>query len=70
MGYNDRQTKILQYLSSTGSPASIQDIAKSTDLGDSRGVAQTIRRMRDLIDRTDGGDYELSFEGIQVAKGL
>lgn len=68
--YNARQTKILLLLRDSDCAISIQDIAQHTGLGDPRGVAQTIRHMRDLIDRDDAGDYELSFEGIQVAKGL
>lgn len=64
---NDRQTKILVALKDGGLP--VQDIAAKTGLGDARGVAQTIRRMRDLVDRTETG-YEMSFAGIQVAKGL
>lgn len=63
---NERQSKIIEYLrQNPGSTAGA--IAESCSLGDSRGVAQTIRHMPMYVVRRDDKTYKLTGAGLAAA---
>lgn len=68
---NDRQKIVIMTLNSLGAGQSAAQIAAGAhiELGDPRGVAQTIRRMPEYVEVAPKGGYRLTRRGkAQAAK--
>lgn len=66
---NDRQKTVIRILNELGPGHTAAEIADATGLGDPRGVAQTIRRMPEYVEKAPKGGYRLTRRGkTQAAK--
>lgn len=67
--FSPRQVTVLNALSS--GPKTAKEVAEAIEPNsDSRGAAQTMRRMPELIERNDEGAYKLTRKGTNAIKRL
>ena len=67
--FTERQITVLRALS--GGPQTAKAVAEAIESGsDSRGAAQTMRRMPELIERNADGEYKLTRKGQNAVKKL
>lgn len=67
---NDRQKAVISTLHNQGPGKTAGEITFAADLGDPRGVAQTIRRMPEYVEKAPKGGYKLTRRGQAAARKL